>query len=124
MKKYKKKLALGTWIKFPEDKEVECRIRPFSLFNMTKLPNDETELSIKQIWETFNYSLLDWKGIEGEDGSLDCNEENKRLVYDFDQELVMFIISESSKLREKIITLDEIKNLKTSQLGDILKTEK
>jgi hypothetical protein len=109
MKKYNTKPTKGEWIALPEDEEVQIKIRPFSLFSLTKVPSAD-DVDMSEIWNIFNYCIIDWKGIEGEDGPLECNEDNKRLVYDYDQDLVVFVTNHAGSLREKVVTGKELKN--------------
>ncbi len=123
MKKYNTKPTKGEWIAHPDDKEVQVKIRPFSLFSLTKLPSADN-VDMSEVWNIFNYSVLDWKGFEGEDGSLECNEENKKLVYDFDQDIVVFVTEKAGVLRDKVVGGKDLKNLSTSQRGDTKKSDK
>jgi len=109
MKKYNTKPTKGQWIKFPEDEEVEIKIRPFSLFSLTKVPSADT-VDMSEVWNIFNYCIVDWKGIEGEEGPMECNEDNKRFVYDYDQDLVVFVTDHAAKLRDTVVGVDEAKN--------------
>ena len=109
MKKFNVKTTKGEWLKFLEDEEVELNIRPFSLFSLTKVPSEET-VDMTQLWNIFNYCLIDWKGIEGETGPMECNEENKKIVYDYDQQLVAFVVARASELRDNVVSKKEIKN--------------
>jgi hypothetical protein len=124
MKKLSKKSTTAQWIKFPDDEEIELLIRPFSLFNLNKTPT-ETTFTIQDMWEVFNYSLIDWKGLVGDDDKkLEVIEESKALIFDFDQSIVSFVVEQASKLRESILSVPEAKNLSTSQPGDTPKKEK
>jgi len=123
MKKYNTHTTKGEWITLPSDEEVKFKLRPFSIFSLTKKPSEDN-VDMSEMWNVFNYCVIDWKGLEGEDGSMDCNEDNKRIVYDYDQELVVFITNESTRLREKVIGGKGLKNSLTSQPGDTTKQEK
>jgi len=124
MRKFNQKTAKGTWIDFPEDKEVKLLLRPFSLFNLTKIPTNEN-MDFDQFWAIFSYSVLEWKGIQNVDGKdLKCDEENKRMVFDYDQDLILFVVEQSTKLRENVLSEKEIKNLSTSQPGETKEQEK
>ena len=124
MRKYNQKTAKGEWIVFPEDEEVQILVRPFSLFNLTRLPSED-DFNFKQFLEIYDYCVLDWKGIQDDEGKpLKCNDENKKMVFNFDQELVLFVVNESTKLRDKILTEKEVKNSETSQPGETTKQEK
>ena len=124
MRKFKQKIAKGKWTTFPEDDEVQVLIRPFSLFNLTKIPT-EVDVDFTQFMDIYNYCLLDWKGIQDNQGNdLKCNDDNKKLVFDFDQELVLFVVNECSKLRQDVLSGKAIKNLSTSQPGETKQQEK
>lgn len=123
MKKFNKKAAQGTWVTYTEDEDVELKIRPFSLFSLSKLPT-ATNIEMSDFWNIYDYVLMDWKGIEDEDGPLEFNEENKKMVYDYDQEISAFVVSQASEMREKIVSEKEVKNSKTSQRGATKKQEK
>jgi len=124
MRKFNQKTVKGTWVDFPEDKEVKIQIRPFSLFNLTKLPSEDN-VDFTQFWDIFKFCVLDWKGIQDINGKdLKCDDENKRMIFDFDQELILFVVNESSRLRSEVIPEKEIKNLSTSQPGETQKKEK
>ena len=124
MKKYDIESTKGVWTKFPDDEEVSLLLRPFTLFSFTKMPSDDS-FNIKEFWSVFDYCVLDWKGfVNAEDKVLECNTESKRMVFDYDQDIVLFVISETSKLRDSIVTEKELKNLSTSQPGETKKQEK
>lgn len=112
MKTINKKTLKGKWYKFPEDKDIEVLVRPFSVFSMTKPPSaDATEINITDFYENFAYVLLDWKGIVDEDKKpLKCNDENKKIVYDFIQELSGFVVESSIKMRDEAVSNKEAKN--------------
>jgi len=109
MRNYNKKIVDGTWITFPEDKEVQIKIKPFSLFSMIKDPNNES-YNAETFWAIFNHIVLDWKGVQSDGKKLECNEENKKFVFDYDQPIALFVINESSAMRTQIISEKELKN--------------
>lgn len=124
MRKFNKKTANGRWVTLPEDKEVQVKIRPFSLFNLTKIPT-ENDVDFKQYWNIFNYCAVEWKGMQDNEGKdLKCDEENKKMVFDYDLDVVLFVVGEATKLRDKVISEKEIKNSSTSQPGETKKQEK
>ena len=124
MRTIKNKSIKGVWVPFPDDKDVQILIRPFSLFTMTKMPNED-DVDFTEFWNIFNYCVVDWKGINDEDNKpLKCNEETKKIVYDFDQELVGFIVEQSSNAREGLVSGKAVKNLSKSPDGEDKKSEK
>ncbi len=123
MKKFNTKQTKGEWITHPDDKEVQIKIRPFSLFSITKIPSADN-VDMSEVWNIFNYSVIGWRGLENEDGPMDCNEANKKLVYDFDQDLVVFVTSEAATLRDKVVGGKDLKNSSTSQPGATKKQDK
>jgi len=124
MRKIDRNALKGTWIKFPEDEEVELLMKPFSLFNLTKMPNEEN-MDFARLWDIFNFCVLDWKGILDKDGKpIECDEKNRKMVFDYDSEILNFALDQSGVLREEMVTAKEIKNLSTSQPGETPKKEK
>lgn len=124
MRKFNTKNIKGKWITHPEDKEVQVRIRPFSLFSFTKIPTEEN-VDMSQFWGIFNYCVLDWKGfVDSNDKPMKCTEENKRIVFDYDQDIILFVVNEASEMRESVVSEKEVKNLSTSQPGETAKQEK
>jgi hypothetical protein len=98
-------------ITFPEDKEITFKIKPMSVLYLTKFPKDG-EYTPDILWEQFRTCLIDWTGIEYEDGTkIECNDKSKRKLAEEDTELFTFVIngireySEKDKPKE-----EEIKN--------------
>ena len=112
MKKINTKPLKGKWFAYPEDKEIEILIRPFSLFTMGTMPStDVNEINITDFYNNFAYVTLDWKGIlDDDDKPLKCNDDNKRILYDYFQELVGFVIDCAMKAREEILSDKDSKN--------------
>ena len=55
------------------------------------------------------------KGLNDDnDKPLECNEDNKKLVFDCFQDLVVFVITKCMELREEVIGAQETKNLSKS----------
>ena len=46
------------------------------------------------------------------------------MVFDYDQDMLSFVMDESNKLRDRVLPGIEIKNLSTSQPGETPKKEK
>ena len=125
MRKFKVKPIKGVWIDVPGDEEVKLQIKPMSVFTLKKLPTT-SEITIEDGWNMFNMMLIGWKGfVDEDDKPLECNEENKKMVYEYDQDLVTFAIEECNKLREQVVgEKSEIKNSSPSQDGEGTKQEK
>ncbi len=109
MKDYNKKIIDGTWVTSPEDKDVQVKIKPFSVFSMIKLPN-EKDFDTEKFWAVFNFVVLDWKGIHSDGKKLDCDEDNKKFVFDFDQDFALWVVNQATEMRQKVISNEEIKN--------------
>jgi hypothetical protein len=102
MLKINTKKSEGQWIPYPEDKNVQFLIRPFSIFTLSRLPSEETmaQLSPEEYWQIFNYCLMDWKGIyDTEEKPLKCNENNKKIVADHFMELASFVVTQAVTLK-------------------------
>jgi hypothetical protein len=127
MRKYNKVKSKGQWFDFPQDTELKLFIKPFSLFTMSKLPSEQenNNMNMGDLFPSFNYCVTDWKGFVDEDGKeLKCNEENKKLIFDFDQEIVNFVIDKAMATRSQVYEAQEVKNLPKSHDGEAPKKEK
>lgn len=124
MRKLNKSIASGQWITHPDDKSLQFEVRPLNLFNMNNIPTVDN-IAPEQVWDWFNYICMNWKGyVDENDKPLVCDEDNKKLVFNFDQEIVGFVIEESNKLRESIVEGKEAKNLLKSVVGELHLKEK
>ena len=111
MKKYNVKPTKGVWVEDPKNKDTEYLIRPIQILSMTKLPTEQSDFDPKDIWEMFNFALMDWKGVVDEDEKkIKCNEESKKMVYEYDQETVAFVLERSNELRQEVISNESAKN--------------
>ena len=104
MRKINTKTTEGVWVKYPEDQDIQFLIRPFSIFNLQRMPSAENaDFTIDEYWTIFNYCLVDWKGIYDEnDKPLKCNEQNKKLIADHIQDLATFVIEEAVKAKGNV----------------------
>jgi len=126
MRKINTKPLKGRWFTYPDDKEIEVLIRPFSLFNMSKMPSTEvSEINVTDFFDNFNYVCLDWKGLVDEDDApIKCDADNKKMIYDYFQELIGFVIEKAMEMRSEIISEKSVKNLSKSPDGETPKSEK
>ena len=119
MLKINKKNAKGRWYKLPTDKTVELFIIPFPFTKgIFSYVSDFSEDGINKLVENklfqskmmFVESLLDWKGVVGEDNKpLKCIRANKELVFDNSIDIVQFVLEVANDDKSKIVR--EIKNL-------------
>jgi len=113
MRKINKTKANGSWIEFPDDPTFKLKVRPINLLSLNKMPTEEVKTTQNEMFEWFDYVLIDWTGYEDESGAvIKCDKENKELVFNYDQDVVTFVINTATKLRDEIITKEEIDNLK------------
>jgi len=111
MRKYNIKNTQGNWVTHPDDPSLKFKIRPLSLINLNQPPTTEAGIKTNDLWEWFNYICMEWEGFIDEDNKkLECNDKNKELVFNFDQEIVGYIIDQSNIIRDSIIKRDELKN--------------
>lgn len=88
-----KSLRSETWHENPNDPEIKVKIRRFPLSASLFAPNDPDGF-IKLAWQRFNYCIIDWKGFtDTEDKPLECNDENKRAVFDFFEDILVWVSS-------------------------------
>lgn len=111
MRTLNKNKTKGEWISFPEDNELKFQIRPLSISNMNNIPSSVEELPPSEYFAWFNYMCTGWSGYTDENGKeLECNDENKRLVFDHDQEIAGFVIKEGTLLNQAIVSKGDLKN--------------
>lgn len=85
------KLAKAKWIKNPDDPELEIKIRPFPMSQGMWFPDSQEDI-MEYSWKRFNYCVMDWKGIIDEnDKPLPCNEKNKKYIFDYVQDVMMWV---------------------------------
>lgn len=101
--KLNRSLLKSKWVTFEEAKGVSFEVRPFpASHNAVRSLSGEDKVEV--FWKIFEYCLIDWKGVEGEDNkALECNADNKRMLYDYSEAAMMFIITMSAKNKDKII---------------------
>jgi len=111
MKVINKQISKGKWFTYPKDKSIELLIRPLSIYDFNKLPSESLEITPEEFGNFASNLLLDWKGIIDEKGKpLKCDEDNKKLLADHDQELASFIMNMAAELKNDVITDKEVKN--------------
>lgn len=98
------------WIKFDKDPEIEFFLKPFTILYLKKLPSDEG-FTPDLMWEMFNNSVMDWKGLNDADGKpLKCNEETKRLVAEEFDDILLFVVNQASLIKDSKVSEKEAKN--------------
>lgn len=124
MRKINKKNVAARWFDLPEDPQVKLLIRPFALRNYNRVPIDTNKVSGESLWEQFDWSLMDWKGMVGEDGKKEkCNEKNKNFVFNYDTQIMNFVLEKANELKKDVVSEESSKNSLTSQPGDTQKKE-
>ena len=89
------------WFTF--EGEVQFQIRPFKFTSMN------LESITESMYLQFDYCIVDWKGIDDEkDKPLKCNEENKKHLYDYYQDVRDFVFDKQEELKKRFDI--EIKN--------------
>ena len=100
-----KKLIKEKW--YDLDKKVSFKIKPFPISHniLRSIGKDDT---IDIWWKMFDYSLIDWKGINDENDKLmECNDENKKFLFDYSQDVMMFVCNKASANNKDIIMLEK-----------------
>jgi hypothetical protein len=110
---------------FENDKDVKIKVRAFSILHLSKLPSSN-QFGIAQLFDIFMSCVVDWKGIldSKDDKPLECNDENKKKVFEQDTELQSLVVSHVISLKAQVVKEEEVKNLSTSQPGKETKQEK
>lgn len=103
------KILEGEWFKYGKGKnKIELLIRPFPN-SMNSVTLDGKVTMGAYAYHTFTNCVLDWKDITDiDDKPLECNEENKKMIFDYTTGLSAFVDDTQSKLKEKFDR--EVKN--------------
>lgn len=90
------------WVDYDDKVKFCVRPHPFSLESMKREP-------IENLWERFNYCCVDWKGINMDGKPFECNEANKKHIFDYYSSLATFVL-EKAKVAQSELE-DDLKNL-------------
>ena len=97
------------------------RPMPFSYYGLPD--NDEygePVFTMRTAWSLFEGCVVSWEGLEDKNGQpIPVTKENKRLVFDYVEDLRDPLLKEINKLNE--IAEDEVKNLPSSRNGKTTK---
>jgi len=111
MFKLNSKLETGKWFDYPEIEGVRLKIRPRSMYALDIRPGENYNPTTKDIFELFNYSLIEWEGIGDDAGkTLPCNRDNKFALINSNDEIGAFVITTASSLRDGEVTEEAAKN--------------
>ncbi len=117
------KLEAGKWFDYP-DSPIKLKIRPRSMYFLAISPGENYTPTIKDVFELYDYALVDWGGIGDENGKkIECNTENKFALINQNDDIGAFVIDKSNELREGAVSEQEAKNLKKSPVGVTPKSE-
>jgi hypothetical protein len=91
MKIVNTKMAEEKWFTNEQDADVKVLLRRFPVSNSLFAPDDDDRV-MKLAWQRFEYCIVDWKGfLDESDAKLECNSDNKKLVFDYDVDTLMWI---------------------------------
>jgi len=98
--KINKKVLDKEWFDFEKgDIKARFEIRPFPL-SLMKNVDDST---FATLCAQLVYSVTAWEGITHEnDKVLECNDENKELLFNFDDDVREFIFGKMAEMRDRI----------------------
>lgn len=104
--KINRKNLEGKWVDWEHG--VKLLLRPFPSSEGIFAPQNAKEIA-EASWIRFDYCVLDWEGIEDEEGNtLECNSENKRLIFDYVEDLLSFVIVKTRQIGNEMS--DELGN--------------
>jgi len=121
------KKEAGKWFDYDgiEGVKIRLKIKPRSMYGINLTPGENYQPSTEDIWKMFDYSLIDWEGIDGEDDKpLPCTPEAKFAMINQNDEIGVFVMTKSNEMREGDVTEKQAKNLKKSPDGATPKSEK
>ena len=102
MKTVNTKITKEVWVTNDEDNDVQFKLRRFPLSLSLFAPND-SEGIVKLAWQRFDYCITSWKGMIDENGKeLECTTDNKRLVFDFYEDVMLWVAAQIHKLETPI----------------------
>lgn len=86
------------WFKY-DDTATEFLIRAFP----TSLLKWDEKAVMSVLYEQFDYCLIDWKGVEDQDGNnYPFTPENKKNVFDFSEPIREFVFAKARELAEAV----------------------
>jgi hypothetical protein len=108
MIKINKKKLEGFWITIESLVDMKFFVVPFpytvATTNFIFDEEDEKAREQKLSWLIFNYCVKDWEGVVDDDSNkLECNEENRKIIFDHDAHIYKFIINQIYKAENKVI---------------------
>lgn len=126
-----RKRKKNKWFDFTDEPDIKFLMKPSSrkLFAKHSTPSKKQEELVDDVTNMFCEYVIDWKGIENDDGSkLECNDKNKKEIADQNSDLCDFVletVTENLNLSKKSKALREeiVKNLQKSAVGGGLKVE-
>jgi hypothetical protein len=114
----------GKWFAYPDDPELQFKIRPTSLYSLKKAPGEAINIELSDVVDMYLYSLVDWKGV-GENGKpIQCSREAKLAFLNEYDDIAAFIINKASEMKTELHEARVLKNSLKSQPGETPKSEK
>lgn len=86
----------GTWVKY-KDFDAEFLLVPFPFSKGYPLLGDDAKLA----FEKFMHCVKDWKGLAEKGKEIKCTLKNKQLLYDYEHEIMPWILDKIIELYEK-----------------------
>lgn len=110
--KISRKGTTARWVSFDKGKknspEFLVRSFPFSLtkkeVSLDGIQDNKLTIDGDDMWQRFDYCLQDWKKIDDADGDgeFKYNEENKRYIFDYVDEIRNFVFGMINELGGKV----------------------
>ena len=99
----RKKATEKRWIKYNKDgASIELLVRSFPV-SLMKAESDMT--NALKLW---NYCVCDWKEFcDDEDQPMECNSDNKKFIFDYWQEIVVFVIEEVNESSQELAAISK-----------------
>jgi hypothetical protein len=108
--KINKSILQEKWVVFSDDEGVRFKIKPFPMSSGMLFDSDEKRL-LQYTWDKFNFCVVNWEGLTDQDDKpLECNEENKKFIYDYVPEITTWISHEINKTTDNVLEKKTSKN--------------
>ena len=118
MYKFNKNRTQFQWITLSNG--LKFKVKPMSLFSnaFPQIDENDRQKQIESNFQMFNSVVDAWEGVYDEQElPLECNAENKKLLFDFDHPIAQEVINKSFEIRGQVVTNEEVDNLKNLPAG-------
>lgn len=90
-------LDKGNWVDWEEG--ASFQLRPYPITQIESIKDDDLKSQVEQTLKMFKYCIVDWKGLEDEEGEkIPCNEKWKQYMFDHYADIRDFVLKSINNL--------------------------